>query len=79
MCRFKAQYGCVMHLMRVVEVALRAYGTGLNSSGNPTWTPEKRVFFEESHAHFHSVRLAWRNPFNARRKEVRRGACRGHF
>lgn len=80
---------CVMHLMRVVEVALRAYGTGLNimakikaaqsnwgtilrtvwdevqrlnSSGDPTWTPEKRAFFEESHAHFHSIRVAWRNP-----------------
>jgi hypothetical protein len=80
---------CVMHLMRVVEVGLRAYGSGLgvlanitaaqpdwgtvlrvandeirrlNASGDPTWTQDKRAFFETAHAHFHAVRIAWRNP-----------------
>ena len=79
---------CVMHLMRVCEIGLRAFGTGLNvmgqikqaqanwgtvlkiadgeiqrlnKSGDPTWTPEKRAFFEETHASFDSVRRAWRN------------------
>jgi len=80
---------CIMHLMRVVEVGLRAYGTSLgvmasitaaqpdwgtilrvandeirrlNGSGDPAWTPDKRTFFESTHANFHAIRVAWRNP-----------------
>jgi hypothetical protein len=79
---------CVMHLMRVNEIGLRAFGTGLNvmtqikqaqanwgtvlnianieiqrlnKSGDPTWTPEKRAFFEEAHAYLQAVKVAWRN------------------
>jgi hypothetical protein len=79
---------CVMHLMRVNEVGLKAYGTSLNvmaqitqaqanwgmvlriagdeiqrlnKSSDRTWTPEKRAFFEETHAYLHAVRVAWRN------------------
>lgn len=80
---------CVMHLMRVAEVGLMAYGASLNvmaqitsaqsnwgkvlqvandemrrlnASSDPTWTPEKKVFFEDMHALLHAVRVAWRNP-----------------
>jgi hypothetical protein len=79
---------CVMHLMRVVEIGLRTYGTALgvtasiaaarpnwndvlrvandeilrlNRSGDATWTPEKRSFFEGLHPYFHAIRIAWRN------------------
>jgi hypothetical protein len=88
-CRILGRHtACVMHLMRVCEVGLKAYGTSLNvmaqiksaqadwgsilrianeeiqklNKGNdPTWTSDKRRFFEETHAHFHSVRVAFRN------------------
>jgi len=88
-CRVLGRYtACVMHLMRVCEVGLKAYGTSLNvmaqiksaqadwgtilriandeiqklnKSGDPTWTTDKRRFFEETHAYFHSVRVAFRN------------------
>ena len=88
-CRVLGRHtACVMHLMRVCEVGLKAYGTSLNvmaqiksaqadwgtvlrvandeiqklnKSGDPTWTPDKRRFFEDTHAQLHSVRVAWRN------------------
>jgi hypothetical protein len=88
-CRVLGRHtACVMHLMRVCEIGLKAYGTclgvmsqitnaqaewgailritndeiqKLNKSGDPTWTADKRRFFEETHAYFHSVRVAFRN------------------
>ena len=88
-CRALDRYtACVMHLMRVCEVGLKAFGDSLNvmaqiksaqadwgsilriandeiqrlnKSSDPAWTPDKRRFYEETHAHFHSVRVAFRN------------------
>lgn len=88
-CRVLGRHtACVMHLMRVCEIGLKAYGTSLgvmtritnaqadwgtilriandeiqklNKSGDPTWTTDKRRFFEETHAYLHSVRVAFRN------------------
>lgn len=80
---------CAFHLLRVVEVGVKAFGTGLgimaqitaaqpswgdvlretwkemkrlNASGDPTWTPEKKSFFENVQSDLHIVKTAWRNP-----------------
>jgi len=79
---------CVFHLMRVVEVGVKAFAQALgvlgavrtaqpswgevlrltnaeiqakNKSGDPSWTPEKRGFFENVQADLMTVKNAWRN------------------
>lgn len=80
--------GCVFHLMRVMEVGVKALAAGLgilnqiksaqpswgevlrltnaeiqarNKAGDTTWTPTKRVFFENVQADLMVVKNAWRN------------------
>ncbi len=80
---------CVFHLLRVVEVGVKAFGTALgisaklktaqpswgdvlretwneiqtkNKSGDPTWTADKRKFFENVQSDLQIVKTAWRNP-----------------
>jgi HEPN domain-containing protein len=79
---------CVFHLMRVMEIGVKAVASGLgiltkvrsaqpswgevlrltndeiqanNKSGAPSWTPEKRGFFENVQADLMTVKNAWRN------------------